>query len=182
METKADIRRRLLALRSMVPIEQQHKWSVQIQRQVLAREKFQDAKWVYLYMDYKSEVQTDMLFQECLRLGKRIALPKVHEDTMDFYEVKSRTDVREGYKGILEPVTDRLVQEHHAFMAVPGVAFSKGRMRLGYGKGFYDRYLQRFPDIYTCALAYECQVVEELPTEKHDILLKELITEGVIRC
>lgn len=182
MDTKADIRKRMLHIRSTIPQIQQNTWSRTIQEQVLKRPAFQNADWIYLYMDYKSEVQTGFLFEECLKLGKHIALPRVHGSDMEFYEVRNRTDVLSGYKGILEPATTHLVQQPKAFMAVPGVAFSRNRMRLGYGKGFYDRYLQRFPDIYTCALAYECQVLEELPCEEHDVPLKELITEGVIRC
>lgn len=132
-------------------------------------------------MDYNSEVQTGYLLDECLKLGKHVAIPKVIGNDMEFYEIKNRTDVRIGYKGIREPDTTHLIQQTHAFMVVPGVAFSTSLMRLGYGKGFYDRYLQRFPQLYTCGAAYECQVLEQLLCEPHDVSLKELITEGVIR-
>lgn len=126
-------------------------------------------------MDYKAEVQTGMLLEECFKLGKKVALPKVDGDEMDFYPVESLTDVKPGYFGILEPVTTKKVEVNQGFMTVPGVAFTKEGYRMGYGKGFYDRYLERFPKIYTCGLAYECQLVEHLPIEPHDKKLDELI-------
>ncbi len=92
-------------------------------------------------------------------------------------------DVRAGYFGILEPAGQDKIERQHGFMMVPGVAFSKDGVRIGYGKGFYDRYLKRFPDIYTCAAAYAFQVADSLPFEKHDIKLMEIITEREdIRC
>lgn len=182
METKADIRRRILRIRQNISKEQQDTWSRIIQEQIARRPQLKRTEWVYLYMDYKSEVQTGLLLEECLKMGKRIAIPKVEGDEMHFYEIKDRTDVRSGYRGIPEPCTHNLVENEHAFMVVPGVAFSEDRRRIGYGKGFYDRYLHRFPEIYTCAAAYECQVLEQLPYEEHDVAINELITEGVIRC
>lgn len=182
METKADIRKHMLKLRGSLPQEKQDKWSLSIQKKIMQCVQFQNSEWIYLYMNYKSEVQTGFLLDECLRLGKRIALPRVEGQDMHFYEIKDRTDVREGYRGIPEPVTAGRVEREDAFMVVPGVAFSEDRRRIGYGKGFYDRYLHRFPGIYTCGAAYECQVAEQLPYEEHDVSLNKLITEGVIRC
>lgn len=172
----------MLQIRSNIPQSRQDAWSLIIQERILGRPQLQCARWVYLYMDYKSEVQTGLLLSECLRMGKHVAVPKVEGNEMHFYEIEDRTDVREGYRGIPEPCTDKRIEEEHAFMVVPGVVFSQDRRRIGYGKGFYDRYLHRFPQIYTCAAAYECQVVEQLPYEEHDVTIRELITEGVIRC
>ncbi len=190
METKAEIRKKILKVRQELCKEEQNRRSLKIQKQVLEHPHFQQAQWIFLYMDYKAEVQTGFLLEKCFELGKRLALPKIDGDVMNFYEVRTREDVQPGYFGILEPVTTREVtpelretagdaakvkNESKAFMTVPGVAFSKDGYRMGYGKGFYDRYLARFPGIYTCGLAYECQIVEELPVETHDKKLDELI-------
>lgn len=177
METKADIRRQMLALRKQMSLEEQRNKSRVIQKKVLACLEFQKAEWIFLYMDCKGEVQTKELLMQCLKQEKHVALPRVCSDEMDFYEVKSIKDVEPGYFGILEPTGKKKIEKPHGFMLVPGVAFSKDGVRLGYGKGFYDRYLKRFPDLYTCAAAYAFQVADSLPFEEHDIKLKEIITE-----
>lgn len=183
METKADIRKKMLMLRKQMSLEDAQKKSRVIQEKVLAHPKFQVSEWIFLYMDCRGEVQTKELLKQCLKQKKQVALPRVCGDEMNFYEVKGMEDVREGHFGILEPVGQDKVEKQHGFMLVPGVAFSKNGMRLGYGKGFYDRYLKRFPEIYTCAAAYAFQVLEELPAEEHDRPLMEIITEREdVRC
>lgn len=175
METKADIRKRILKARQELSQKEQKEKSLLIQKKILANPYFQEAEWVFLYMDYKAEVQTGMLLDECFRLGKRIALPRVTGTEMDFYQVNKKEDVQPGYFGILEPVTTVKIEVNKGFMTVPGVAFTKDGYRMGYGKGFYDRYLAKFPEIYTCGLAYDCQIVDELPVEEHDKKLQELM-------
>ena len=129
-------------------------------------------------MDYQSEVCTGLLLTESLRMGKRIAVPRVEGTEIEFYEIESENDVEPGYAGIPEPVTRRTVTDGNGYMVVPGTVFSKDRYRIGYGKGFYDRYLKRYPNIYTCGLAFDCQIVEQIPTEEHDVALKKIITES----
>lgn len=171
-----EVRKRILQEREAMPAELQREKSLKIQNQVLENACFKREEWIFLYMNYKAEVQTDLLLEECLRQGKKVVLPRVCGSEMDFYRVKDRKDVQPGYFGILEPVTDKKIQINHGFMVVPGVAFTKEGCRMGYGKGFYDRYLERFPGIYTCGLAYDCQIVKQLPVESHDKKLNECIT------
>lgn len=175
LETKADIRKRILKIRETQPIELQKEKSMWIQKKVIQNAEFVGADWIYLYMDYRGEVQTGWLLEEALKLGKKVALPRVQNGEMDFYEVTSKAQVQAGYFGIPEPVTSKVVEEGHGFMTVPGVVFSKNNYRIGYGKGFYDRYLSRYPEIYTCGLAYGCQMLESVPADSHDIQLKEVI-------
>ncbi len=175
LETKADIRKRILSLRLEQPQEEQNKRSQEIQKRILNNKHFCTSEWIFLYMAYKAEVQTEMLLEQALKMGKRVALPKVEDTTMDFYEIRSKIEVQPGYFGILEPITSDKVKAGQGFMAVPGVAFSKDGYRLGYGKGFYDRYLARFPGIYSCGLAFSCQMLENLPVQKHDRKLDEVV-------
>lgn len=175
LETKADIRKRILTIRKSQSLEEQKKRSQKIQEQVLEHKNFCVASLIFLYMDCQAEVQTGFLLRQCWELGKRVVLPRVEGTEMEFYEVRSLEEVQPGAFGILEPIPLRNVEENGGFMVVPGVAFSKDGYRIGYGKGFYDRYLYRFPGIYTCGLAYVCQMLEQLPIEKHDRKLKEII-------
>ncbi len=167
----------MLAARKQMPLEEQQEKSRMIQEKIWAHPKFQAAEWIFLYMDCKGEVQTKELLKRCLEHNKNVALPRVCGNEMDFYVVKGMEEVRRGHFGILEPVGQEKAERQKGFMLVPGVAFSRNGMRLGYGKGYYDRYLKRFPDIETYAAAYAFQVLEVLPAEEHDMPLKEIITE-----
>lgn len=198
METKAAIRKRILSLRKEMPYEEQCEKSMLIQQKIFKHEEFLKADTIYLYMACKGEVQMDWLLEQCFLLGKKVVVPKVlqkqlsesktlgddvkqnkTDSIMEFYRIFCKEDLQPGYFGILEPVTEEVIDSGQGFMAVPGVAFSRDGMRIGYGKGFYDRYLTRFPDIYTCGAAYEMQVVDRIPAEQCDVRLMDLITEGV---
>lgn len=163
-------------MRRELPQDLQDEKGMFIQKKVLAMTAFKEASTVYLYMDFKGEVQTSLLLDECFRQKKRVVLPRIDGDEMDFYEVRSREELKPGYFGILEPVSRDKIDESRGFMVVPGVAFSKDGYRMGYGKGFYDRYLTRYPGIYTCGICYDCQVIDDLIVEEHDRKLDELVT------
>lgn len=178
MVEKADIRRHMLKVRDGLGADVRRQKSERIQEKIGQLPEFQRAEWVFLYMDYASEVQTGILLEQALALHKHVALPKVMGSDMEFFEIHARSEVQKGYKGIMEPEGRTPVLPEYALVIVPGVAFSRLGQRLGYGKGFYDRYLARHPEFGTCAAAYECQVLDRLPAEEHDILLQQLITEG----
>ena len=139
-----------------------------------------DADNVLLYASYGSEVDTWDIAQELLERDIRIAYPKCSKDgSMTFHVVSDLSQLKKGLFGICEPdgslpspdITDKTV------CVVPGLAFSLSGERLGYGGGFYDRFLERYPDIITIGLAYEATTAMKLPSEKHDIAVKFVITE-----
>ena len=106
---------------------------------------------------------------------------------MDTKEKKTTKQSLEicGYKGIPEPDTDMLFQYSedemsHTLMIMPGVAFDIYRNRIGYGKGFYDRFLQKHKNSHTIALGFEMQIIDSVPTDEHDIRPEFLITEETI--
>lgn len=135
-----------------------------------ATEAYRNAKSVYGYLPYNQEVRTVPMLQKALDDGKRVAVPKVYGDTMKFLWLDDLTKVEKSEMGIPEPVADEPVADDEtALVLMPGVAFTKNGDRMGYGGGYYDRFLSDEPNHPTVALCYEFQVMETLPTEEFDI-------------
>ncbi len=148
---------------------------------VMELEEFQNAGEVFVYMDCKGEVSTKPLIEAAWKLGKKVAAPKVEGEDMSYYYISSYADVADGYFHVPEPVTERLAcggTAEHALLIVPGVGFDEQRNRCGYGKGFYDRYLAAHPLHPTVALAFEFQIVDEVPVRPEDIRPQKLVTEA----
>ncbi|MBQ3529265.1 MAG: 5-formyltetrahydrofolate cyclo-ligase [Oscillospiraceae bacterium] len=136
----------------------------------LSTEAYQNAKTVYGYLPYNQEVRTVPMLEQALRDGKKVAVPKIYGDTMKFLYLDDLSQVEKNSMGIPEPVADTPVAEDKtALVLMPGVAFTKKGDRIGYGGGFYDRFLAEEPDHPTLALCYDFQIVEHLPTEDYDI-------------
>ena len=136
----------------------------------LKSQAYQNAKTVYGYLPYNQEVRTVPMLEQALRDGKRVAVPKIYGDTMKFLYLDDLSKVEKNDMGIPEPVADTPVAEDTtALVLMPGLAFTKQGDRMGYGGGFYDRFLAEEPNHPTLALCYEFQIVDNLPTEEFDI-------------
>ena len=136
----------------------------------LNTEVYRTAKTLYGYLPYNQEVRTVPMLQQALRDGKKVAVPKIYGDTMKFLYLDDLSRVEKNEMGIPEPVDDTPVADDPtALVLMPGVAFTKKGDRMGYGGGFYDRFLAEEPNHPTLALCYEFQIVESLPTEEFDI-------------
>lgn len=177
MESKRDIRQRILQSRRRISEEVWKKNTHIICEKVVTHPWFLEAEVVYCYVDYQREVGTSPIIEQAWRLGKRVAVPKIDGDDMRFYYINDFTELSEGYKGILEPRVERLAYEKKALVIMPGAAFDVFRNRIGYGKGFYDRFLRDHPSCRTMAIAFELQMAEEIPAEYFDIRPDILITE-----
>ena len=139
--------------------------------QLFARsEAYRKAKTVYGYLPYNQEVRTVPMLAQALRDGKRVAVPKIYGDTMKFLYLDDLSKVAKNDMGIPAPIADTPVADDKtALVLMPGLAFTKQGDRMGYGGGFYDRFLAEEPDHPTLALCYEFQMVDSLPTEEVDI-------------
>ncbi|MEG0314305.1 MAG: 5-formyltetrahydrofolate cyclo-ligase [Erysipelotrichaceae bacterium] len=136
---------------------------------------------VAIYMSYHNEVQTIKVIKELLKNGVNLYLPKIISDEeMKFYRINNIKDLKENELGILEPInnTEAYIGNLDAIV-VPLVGFDKDCNRLGQGKGYYDRYLKMIKT-KKIGLAYECQRVEKIEIEVHDIPLDLVITEAKI--
>lgn len=131
---------------------------------------YKDASVIYGYLPYNQEVRTTAILAQALRDGKRVAVPKVYGDTMRFIYLDDLSKVETGYSGIPEPVEDGPVAENeNALVLMPGLAFDKNGNRMGYGGGFYDKFLAEEPNHPTVALCYGFQMVDTIPSEEYDI-------------
>lgn len=135
-----------------------------------ASEAYRQAKTIYAYLPYNQEVRTVPMLEQALKDGKKIAVPKVYGEEMKFIYMDDLSKVEKGYAGIPEPIADLpIADDKTALVLMPGLAFDKEGHRIGYGGGFYDRFLAAEPDHPTLALCYEFQMQEHLETEEFDI-------------
>lgn len=135
-----------------------------------ASQAYRDARTIYGYLPYNQEVRTVPMLEQALRDGKQVAVPKCYGDEMRFILMEDLSQVEKGYAGIPEPIADGPVaQDETALVLMPGLAFDPQGHRIGYGGGFYDRFLAEEPEHPTVALCYDFQVLPELETEEFDI-------------
>ena len=131
---------------------------------------YKAAGTVYGYLPYNQEVRTLPMLRKALEDGKKVAVPKVYGDEMRFILLEDLSLVEKGYSGIPEPIADGPVADDPtALVLMPGLAFDPQGHRIGYGGGFYDKFLSREPDHPTVALCYDFQVFPRLDTEDFDI-------------
>ncbi|MCI7640020.1 MAG: 5-formyltetrahydrofolate cyclo-ligase [Clostridiales bacterium] len=133
-------------------------------------EAYKAARTIYGYLPYNQEVRTIPMLEQALKDGKKVAVPKVYGDEMKFLYLDDLTKVEKGYAGIPEPIADEPVADDEtALVLMPGLAFDPQGHRIGYGGGFYDKFLAAEPNHPTLALCYEFQMLPKLDTEEHDI-------------
>lgn len=152
--------------------------SKRVQKMLLNSKEFESAKTIGAYYAFGSEVKTDMIIEQARSLGKRVALPSVEGEGLTFYELSSGKYLVKGRFGIMEPLPYRPV-DRIDLIVVPGVAFDRQGYRLGYGKGYYDRYLAE-KRTFSMGLAYSFQLLERLPKGEHDMRLGAVATEDGI--
>jgi len=188
METKNSIRKKILALRDGMPDDERLLFSKNITDALLKMEQIQQAENILCFAGYKSEVSTTELIVSLLNGDKRVFLPRVDGDEMEFYRIQGLQDFEEGYKGILEPsmaCTEvfRGPVSKETVMLMPGAVFAKDGSRIGYGKGFYDRYLAKHDIMNRIALCFSSQLLESIPSDAHDKKASVIVTEaGMTEC
>ncbi|MGE8204514.1 5-formyltetrahydrofolate cyclo-ligase [Heyndrickxia sp. NPDC080065] len=158
-----------------------------IAKQLNHLQEFQVANTIAVTLSRFPEVDTWQIIRKGWDLGKRIVIPKCFPKTktMIFKEITSFTQLESVYFGLFEPIEEQTVEVQKALLdliIVPGLAFTEKGYRLGFGGGYYDRFLQDYTGC-TISLAFTQQIQEQLPIEEHDIPVKMIITEnGVINC
>ncbi len=135
-----------------------------------ASEAYKMAKTIYGYLPYNQEVRTVPMLQKALDDGKKVAVPKCCGDEMRFIYLEDLSQVEKGYCGIPEPIADEPVADDKtALVLMPGLAFDQEGHRIGYGGGFYDKFLAAEPEHPTLALCYAFQMLDHLETEEFDV-------------
>ena len=136
----------------------------------VASELYKNAKAIYGYLPYNQEVRTVPMLEQALKDGKKVAVPKCYGEEMRFIWMDDLSKVEKGYANIPEPIADDPVADDPtALVLMPGLAFDPKGNRMGYGGGFYDKFLAAEPGHPTLALCYDFQMLEHLETEAHDL-------------
>lgn len=180
MEAKKHIRKQIFAQRKMYTDEEISSMSKEIAKKIVGLPEFQNAEKIMAYADYNHEVMTGYIIEEAWKAGKKVAVPKVRGKEMDFYLLHDFSQLEPGYFGIPEPKEGTIIDWKNALMIMPGVAFDDKLHRVGYGGGFYDRFLEKNPDIYRLAVAFSFQMMPDVPTEPTDIFPNMIVTEKEI--
>lgn len=181
------IRQEVISKRKRLNEEEIKEKSEAIASKLLNLPQYRSCDNLLIYADAKGEVKTDDIINKALNSGKRVYLPLTAADySMDFYRIDSLHDLECGEFGIMSPKEDHLKLlkasdiGSKSICVVPGVAFDKQGNRLGYGKGFYDRYLGRMKIPFLIGLSYEFQITESIDAGKYDIPMNMIITENNI--
>ncbi|MDF2949677.1 MAG: 5-formyltetrahydrofolate cyclo-ligase [Sedimentibacter sp.] len=184
METKLQLRKKIVNLRNNMTLHDVKEKSNKIVNKLIALEEYKKSNTIFVYMSFGTEVMTEDLIKLMLSEGKRVVIP--YTDTKNTVlipsEIKSlENDLVLNSFGYYEPEYDKIKTvepEEFDLIINPGVVFDKQLNRVGYGKGYYDRILVRKrKDAKVIAVAYEFQVLDEVPAEKHDIKMDMIITE-----
>lgn len=175
MMTKQALRARMRQQKKAMTPGEIAKKSLALCRMVLEHPAYRDAATVYGYLPFNQEVDLTPLLLQALADGKQVALPKCCGREMHFILISDLSRIRRSAIGAPEPIADAPVaRDETALVIVPGVAFDRRGYRIGYGGGYYDRFLMQEPNHSTIALCYDFQVLPRLETEPHDIPVQTL--------
>lgn len=202
---KKELRKLKMMLRDSLSDEKLQAFSDIITNNIIKLKEFQNADTILSFVSCRSEVRTDKLIEYSLKCGKKVGVPKVEGDIIRFYRIFGFEDLEPGYFGVLEPrintdikknKDDLIIPENEksddgraaeldpegSFMIVPGLVFDRKLNRLGYGKGFYDRYFDKnsAKNIFKCGAAFDLQICEEINPSAYDVPLDLLVTESEI--
>lgn len=158
--------------------------SYMIGKTLTQTEEWKKADTIALTVSRFPEVDTWQLIRKGWEEGKRIAVPKCHPDTkkMTFRQIQSFTDLEHSFFGLFEPKeneTPAVPKEEIDLVIVPGLLYSREGYRIGFGGGYYDRFLQDYKG-HTVSLAFSLQLRDYLPVEEHDIPVAKIVTESEI--
>lgn len=184
---KQSLRTDALKKRDEIALSVRETHSLAIKERLFGDPVFIGANRILFYASFRTEVQTLRMIEEALDIGKEVVLPRVcsETNTLTKHPICGMLEVTPGYKGIPEPNGDKQYKvEQMDMIVIPGAVFTADGARIGYGGGYYDRLLTRVKGSKPIvALAFEAQIVENIQTEKHDIMMDYIITEKrTIKC
>jgi 5-formyltetrahydrofolate cyclo-ligase len=153
--------------------------SDKIQKRLKKVYAFKNAQKIGVYYPIGSEIMTQDIIQELISEGKDVFLPKVVGDKMEFRKITDFSSLEKGNFDIMEPKDDCPVDNTLDVILVPTVGISQSGVRLGYGYGFYDKFLAE-NKIVTISLTLEKQIIKKIPKLEHDIIIDWIATEDRI--
>ena len=184
-DNKKMLRQHMLEKRDRLTKEEVRLHSEQIAGQLISNMMYTECQHICIYQAFRNEVCCDRIRELAFYDKKAVYVPvtDIGLKTMEFYRITEDTAWKPGAYGIMEPVIceDTPILQEHALILMPGLVFDRQKHRLGYGGGYYDRYLNLHRQHKTAALCYTFQILEEnLPVEDHDIVPDYIVTEDYI--
>ena len=176
------MRRELLAQRNAISPKEKQAWDKAINSAIVGDAWFGQAEAMLAYYPVGSEPDIRPVLEEALRQGKRVYLPRCIPESkeMAFHQIASLEGLKPGAHGIPEPENSNYALRitNYELSLVPGLAFDRAGFRLGYGGGYYDRFLARHDHLRTMGVCYAAMLREFLPKNATDIAVERVITEG----
>ncbi|MBR5930585.1 MAG: 5-formyltetrahydrofolate cyclo-ligase [Lachnospiraceae bacterium] len=210
MRQKKEIRAEVSAKKKALSMKEVERMSLELKEQFCQLDAYKEAECIFAYMSYNEEVRTMPIIEQAWKDGKRVAVPKTYAsgakkndkgvaipDFMEFIYIRSMEDCTKGYMGIPEPKDEicgideagdldlskaQVAEEKKVLLLMPGLAFDRSGNRIGYGGGFYDKYLHYHRDVaFTLvALCFDFQVYDRIPTKAHDEKMDLIIAPGEV--
>lgn len=175
---KDDLRARFKQLRRELPDTVRLQKNLAIQQKLLSLVEIEDAKSVFCFISYGTEVETHGIIDHLLTQGKTLAVPKIMATShMNAVRFQDWAELEAGQLGILSPRSNAAMTGVFDITITPGLGFSACGKRLGFGRGYYDKWFQTNDAGVKIALAYEMQIHEDIPTNEHDVKVDIIITE-----
>ncbi len=174
---KSELRKQVLQEMKALPLEQKQAMDQALTERFLKHPFYQEAKTIATYLSFPHEFQTQELIEQALKDGKKVLIPKTYpKGRMDFVVYDPQQLVKTSF-GLLEPQGDLEVVDASQIdlIHIPGLAFTTEGYRIGYGGGYYDRYLEHFSG-HTLSTVYPCQI-RDFSSENHDIPVEEVLID-----
>ena len=172
---KEDVRKKYLDLRRNIFLKDKIKYDKEIYEKIVKLKEYLDCKLVLIYVSLKDEVDTIKLIEYSLSVGKMVAVPRCIGKEMKFYLINSLSDLKEGYFKILEPINNNVVIDFcDSICIVPGISFDKDGYRVGYGGGYYDRFLSSYKG-KKIGITYKKCICDKIDKAKYDIRVDKII-------
>ena len=183
MEDKRELRKHILTLRDNLSLDTRKQYDKEIFSKLINKDCYKDCKCIFIFVSYKSEIDTHSIIKKALEDKKVVCVPKVisKQEGMKAVQITDFNQLKPGCQGILEPVDFKCEVDVKKIdlVIMPGVAFDLNGGRIGYGGGFYDRFLVDVrKEVPKVALAYDIQIVDKVPMNELDMRVDDIITNG----
>lgn len=185
-EEKRLLRNKILSIRNSLDKETKDAMDYEIYKKLINSELYMKARSIFIYLSFGSEIETNKIINKALKDEKEVYIPKIYKEdrSMKAIRLNSFNDLKENSMGILEPINEGnyIEKEEIDLIVVPGVVFDFKGNRIGYGGGYYDRYLEDIKEISNkVVLAYDLQIVDFIKPEPYDISADYIITNTKFR-
>lgn len=179
---KKELRKHMKDLRDSSSYEDKNRFDEAIYRKIINNEFYIKAKVIFIYVSFGSEADTHSIINHALKNNKTICVPKVinKNEGMKAIKINSLEELSSSTLGILEPsnFSNEIQPSEIDLLIMPGLAFDINGGRLGYGAGYYDRFLKLIPDkAHKLGIAYKYQLLDNIPMDEHDMFIDEIITD-----